>query len=106
MRAGWDKYYAKFRAAEKQAGLRRCHELRIIIRFALDEFGYVESYERRAIIFTTNIEFSKWGTVFADDKLAQAIVDRVVHHGRLIEYAGPSHRLENSLMLGRGGVVA
>ena len=65
-----------------------------------------ESYERRSIIFTTNIEFSKWGTVFADDKLAQAIVDRVVHHGRLIEYAGPSHRLENSLMLGRGGVVA
>ena len=87
----------------------------------LDEFGYVpfdvdgarllyqvisESYERRAIIFTTNIEFSKWGTVFADDKLAQAIVDRVVHHGRLIEYAGPSHRLENSLMLGRGGDAA
>ena len=65
-----------------------------------------ESYERRAIIFTTNIEFSKWGTVFADDKLAQAIVDRVVHHGRLIEYAGPSHRLENSLMLGKGGAVA
>ena len=32
--------------------------------------------------------------------------DRVVHHGRLIEYAGPSHRLENSLMLGKGGDVA
>lgn len=84
----------------------------------LDEFGYVpfdvdgarllyqvisESYERRSVIFTTNVEFSKWGTVFADDKLAAAIVDRVVHHGRLIEFAGPSHRLENSLMLGRGG---
>lgn len=84
----------------------------------LDEFGYVpfdvdgarllyqvisDSYERRSVIFTTNVEFSKWGTVFADDKLAAAIVDRVVHHGRLIEFAGPSHRLENSLMLGRGG---
>jgi hypothetical protein len=32
--------------------------------------------------------------------------DRVVHHGRLVEYAGPSHRLENSLMLGKGGAVA
>lgn len=87
----------------------------------LDEFGYVpfdvdgarllyqvilESYERRATMFTTNIEFSKWGTVFADDKLAQAIVDRVVHHGRLVEFAGPSHRLENSLMLGKGGAAA
>lgn len=86
----------------------------------LDEFGYVpfdvdgarllfqvisESYERRSVIFTTNVEFSKWGTVFADDKLAAAIVDRVVHHGRLIEFGGPSHRLEESLMLGRSGKV-
>lgn len=31
------------------------------------------SYERRSIIFTTNIESGKWGTVFADDKLAAAI---------------------------------
>ena len=84
----------------------------------LDEFGYVpfdvdgarllyqvisDSYERRSIIFTTNVEFSRWGTVFADDKLAAAIVDRVVHHGRLVEFGGPSHRLENSLMLGKGG---
>ena len=67
----------------------------------LDEFGYVpfdvdgarllcqvisESYERRSVIFTTNVEFSRWGTVFADDKLAAAIVDRVVHHGRLVEF--------------------
>jgi DNA replication protein DnaC len=84
----------------------------------LDEFGYVpfdvdgarllyqvisESYERRSIVFTTNVEFSRWGTVFADDKLAAAIVDRVVHHGRLVEFGGPSHRLEESLMLGKSG---
>jgi DNA replication protein DnaC len=84
----------------------------------LDEFGYVpldvdgarllyqviaDSYERRSVIFTTNVEFSRWGTIFADDKLAAAIVDRVVHHGRLVEFGGPSHRLENSLMLGKGG---
>lgn len=46
----------------------------------LDEFGYVPfdidgarllyqiiagAYERRSIIFTTNIEFGKWGTIFA-----------------------------------------
>ena len=70
----------------------------------LDEFGYVpfdvdgarllyqvisDSYERRSIVFTTNVEFSRWGTVFADDKLAAAIVDRVVHHGRLVEFGGP-----------------
>lgn len=54
-------------------------------------------------MFTTNVEFSRWGTVFADDKLAAAIVDRVVHHGRLVEFGGPSHRLEESLMLGKSG---
>lgn len=77
----------------------------------LDEFGYVPfdidgarllyqiiagSYERRSIIFTTNIEFSKWGTIFADDKLAAAIIDRIVHHGRLIEFTGPSRRVSQA----------
>lgn len=84
----------------------------------LDKFGYVpfdvdgarllyqvitQCYEVRSVIFTTNVEFSRWGTVFADDKLAAAIVDRVVHHGRLVEFGGPSHRLEESLMLGNAG---
>ena len=84
----------------------------------LDEFGYVpfdvdgarllhrvisDSYERRSVIFTTDVEFSRRGTVFADDKLAAAIVDRVVHHGRLVEFGGASHRLEESLMLGKSG---
>lgn len=82
----------------------------------LDEFGYVPfdvdgarllyqviagSYERRSIIFTTNIEFSKWGTIFADDKLAASIIDRIVHHGRLIEFTGQSHRISQALMFGK-----
>lgn len=84
----------------------------------LDEFGYVpfdvdgarlpcqvmsESYERRSVISATNVESGRWGTVFADDKLAAAIVDRVARHGRLVEFGGPSHRLEESLMLGKSG---
>ena len=43
------------------------------------------SYERRSIISATNIESGTWGTVFADDKLAAAIIDPIVHHGRLLE---------------------
>ena len=84
----------------------------------LDEFGYVpfdvdgarllyqvisDSCERGSVIFTTNVEFSRWGTVFADDKLAAAIADRVVRHGRPVEFGGPSHRPEESLMLGKSG---
>lgn len=45
-------------------------------------------------------EFGKWGTVLADDKLAAALVDRIVHHGRLVEFRGESRRVADSLMLG------
>ena len=55
------------------------------------------------MIFTTNVEFNRWGTVFADDKLAAAIVDRVARHGRLAGCGGPSHRPGESLMLGKSG---
>lgn len=47
------------------------------------------------------IEFSKWGTILGDEKLAAATIDRVVHHGRLVEFNGPSRRMDTSLMLGR-----
>lgn len=81
----------------------------------LDEFGYIpldsagarllfqvisNSYETKSLILTTNIEFSRWGAVLADEKLAAAAVDRIVHHGRLVEFGGKSRRVEHSLMLG------
>lgn len=84
----------------------------------IDELGYVPidirgarllfqvisaCYEARSLIITTNIEFSKWGVVFGDDKLAAAVIDRLVHHGRLIEFNGTSRRMEEALMLGKGG---
>lgn len=82
----------------------------------VDELGYVplaqagarllfqvlsDCYERRSLLITTNIEFSKWGVVFGDDKMASGIIDRVMHHGRLIEFNGSSKRMEHALMLGR-----
>ena len=82
----------------------------------LDEFGCVpldiegarllfqvmsDCYEKRSVIVTTNIEFSRWGTVFGDDKLAAAIIDRLVHHGRLVEFNGASKRMDAALMLGK-----
>ncbi|MBM6989339.1 MAG: ATP-binding protein, partial [Olsenella umbonata] len=62
-----------------------------------------ERYEGGRVVFTTKGGFSRWGTVFAEDKLAAAIVDRVVQHGRLVEFGGPSHRREESLRLGKSG---
>lgn len=43
----------------------------------------------------------EWGTIFADDKLAASIIDRIVHHGRLIEFTGQSHRISQALMFGK-----
>lgn len=61
-------------------------------------------YESRSMIFTTNIEFSKWGTVLGDDKLASAMIDRIIHHGRLVEFNGASRRMDAALMLGRARI--
>ena len=85
----------------------------------VDELGYVpldqegarllfqvmsDCYEKRSLVITTNIEFSKWGVVFGDDKLASAVIDRVMHHGRLVEFNGASKRMEHALMLGKASV--
>ena len=59
----------------------------------------ISCYETRSLIITTNIEFGKWGTIFADEKLAAALIDRLVHHGRLVEFNGESHRMSDALML-------
>ena len=49
-------------------------------------------------------EFSKWGTILGDDKLASAMIDRVVHHGRLVEFNGTSKRMDKALMLGKAEI--
>lgn len=61
-----------------------------------------DCYEKRSIVITTNIEFGMWGAVFGDDKMAAAVIDRLVHHGRLVEFNGESRRMSEALMLGEG----
>ena len=57
-----------------------------------------DSYETRSVIYTTNIEFSGWGRVLGDKNMAAALIDRTVHHGRLIRFEGGSYRSEHALM--------
>jgi DNA replication protein DnaC len=79
----------------------------------LDEWGYVpldkqgaqllfriisDSYERRSIVITTNLEFSKWGSVLTDDQMAAAMIDRLAHHGHLLIFEGESYRMKHALM--------
>ena len=100
-------------AQRLEAMLNDIHKADLLI---IDEFGYLPidiegarllyqvmsaTYESRSMIVTTNIEFSKWGTVLADPHLAGATVDRIMHHGRLIEFGGESRRFGEALMMGK-----
>jgi DNA replication protein DnaC len=79
----------------------------------IDELGYLPidtegarllfqvitgAYEKQTLVLTTNLEFSRWGTVFGDDNMAAAVIDRIVHHGRLLQFRGDSYRVKNALM--------
>ena len=56
-------------------------------------------YERGSVILTSNKAFSEWGSVFADDVLATAILDRLLHHCHVISINGPSYRLKDRASL-------
>lgn len=76
----------------------------------IDEIGYLpidqqganlffqliaKRYERHSTIVTTNQPFSKWGEVFADAVIANAVLDRLLHHSHVIKIVGPSYRTKD-----------
>lgn len=80
----------------------------------IDEIGYMpidkdsanlffqliaKRYEKHSTIITTNMVFSKWGEVFGSPTLANAILDRLLHHSQVISIKGPSYRLKDKRLL-------
>ena len=76
----------------------------------IDEIGYInfnkesanlffqlisKRYENRATIFTTNRNLSKWTEIFGDPVIANAILDRILHHSHIVNIVGPSYRLKD-----------
>lgn len=74
----------------------------------IDEIGYMpidrdsanlffqliaRRYEKHCTIITTNTPFSKWGEIFGSPTLANAILDRLLHHSQIVSIKGPSYRL-------------
>ena len=68
-----------------------------IPNYSADDFFEVISkrYEKGSVIITTNKSFEEWGDIFADNILASAIIDRVVHHSIVIKINGRSYRTKN-----------
>ena len=78
----------------------------------IDEIGFVplhkdaaellfqvisDCYERKSLIITSNLEFSQWNTVFGDNRLTAALVDRLIHHSHIVIFSGESYRLTQSM---------
>jgi DNA replication protein DnaC len=91
--------------------LRLERELKRLDKFDLvivDELGYMEHrrdemelfflflgncYERRSLIISSNLVFSQWGDrIFNDPMTGMAAVDRLVHHGIILEFTNESIR--------------
>jgi DNA replication protein DnaC len=51
-------------------------------------------HERGSLLITTNQVVTQWGTVFGDDVLAAAILDRLLHHSHTLMIQGESYRLK------------
>lgn len=79
----------------------------------IDEVGYLpididsanmlfqlinKRYEKNSTIITTNKPFSKWGELFGDNMIANAILDRLLHHAHVITITGKSYRTKDILI--------
>jgi DNA replication protein DnaC len=97
---------ADMSVAAKLEALARLHLL------IIDEIGYMpvdkqganlffqlvsRRYEHGSIIITTNLPFDQWDTVFGDEVISSAIIDRLVHHCHIFQITGNSYRMKDRL---------
>lgn len=79
----------------------------------LDEWGYIPTntlgtrllfevinacYEKKSVVITTNLPLAEWNRLFSDERLLNALMDRIVHHGLILKHTGESYRLTHALM--------
>ncbi|MDR1539978.1 MAG: ATP-binding protein [Clostridiales bacterium] len=66
-----------------------------------------DCYEQKSLIITSNLEFGRLSSAFGDNMPANALVDRLIHHSRIVVCSGTGHRLEESIQRQkRGGASA
>lgn len=99
----------KYQKGTLNAYMKTLNKLDLIV---IDEIGFVplhkdgaellfqvisDSYEKRSLIITSNLEFGNWNTIFGDNRLTAAIVDRLIHHAHIFVFSGESYRLKQSM---------
>ena len=57
-------------------------------------------YERGSIILTSNKGFGEWGELLGDSVIASAVLDRLLHHSRVLNIRGESYRLREKRQAG------
>jgi len=88
--------------------LKKLDKFDVII---LDDIGYVQQsrdemevlftlladrYERKTLMISSNLVFSKWDQIFKDPMTTMAAVDRLVHHSTILEFTGESIRAKEA----------
>ncbi|MCH3954301.1 MAG: IS21-like element helper ATPase IstB [Eubacterium sp.] len=90
-----------------EARLKHFNRYKLLI---IDEIGYLPidkedsnlffqlvdmRYEKKSMILTTNINFGDWDSVFYDAVVADAILNRILHHAHVVPITGDSYRLKD-----------
>ena len=55
------------------------------------------AHKEKSTILTTNMNFNEWDGVFYDAVVANAIMDRILHHAHVVPISGKSYRLKDHL---------
>lgn len=91
------------------ARLKHFTKYRVLI---IDELGYLPinkddsklffqlidmRYEKKSTILTTNINFNNWDEIFYDAVIANAILDRILHHAHVVSINGKSYRIKDHI---------
>lgn len=90
----------KYRATLKAADLLVIDDLflRKLAPNAGDELADIimSRYEKSSTLVTSNREIDDWGKLLGDVVIVTPLLDRLMHHGNLLKFAGKSWRLKES----------
>lgn len=98
-------------ARDEKRLLRLQGQLDAVKLLIVDELGYVplsqtgaellfevfsRRHERASTLVTSNLPFDEWTSVFGNQRLTGALLDRLTHHVHILEMNGDSYRLRQS----------